>query len=176
MASEAIVGTDSIVGFDVNGASDRAGRGVTSLLNAVDRGEHTRDILQALRFEGRATHDDVAEVNVAVEKIGAAALLATEKTSAAVNLAIEKVGAAGQLANAQQFAALQFQAAQLAAEAARQAAECCCETKELIREEAGKTRDLVNTIESNRVRDLLADAKSEILALRLAGTGNGNGK
>lgn len=174
MATDAIVGTGSIVGFDVNGR-DRGSIGVKSLIAATDRGEQTRDLLHGQRFESEHLRDAIQDVALAVEKVGAAGQLTSEKLGAATQLAIEKTAAASILATEKTAAAAQLFAAQNHAAALAQAAECCCEIKELVREEAGRTRDLVNTIESNRVRDALADAKSEILALRLGAGGNGNG-
>lgn len=55
---------------------------------------------------------------------------------------------------------LQLQATTNAAAAAAQLAECCCELKEKITAEAVETRALINTIESNRLRDELAACKA----------------
>lgn len=55
---------------------------------------------------------------------------------------------------------LQLQAQTNAAAAAAQLAECCCELKEKITAEAVATRDLINTVESNRLRDDLTACKA----------------
>jgi len=59
-------------------------------------------------------------------------------------------------ASAAVLLATQNQAAILAAQA-----ECCCELKEKITAEAVETRALINTIESNRIRDELAACKAQ---------------
>lgn len=171
--ADAIVGTGSIVGFDVDD-NRRGDRGLRDLHTTIDRGEQTRDIMFNQRFEGEHLRDAIFDNGVAIEKNGMGNLLATEKVAAAINLAVEKIGSATSLAVEKTAAASQLQAAQNHALALAQAAECCCEIKELVREEAGRTRDLINTIESNRVRDALTDAKTEILALRLGAGGPGN--
>lgn len=55
----------------------------------------------------------------------------------------------------------------LAADASRQMAECCCELKSLVSEKAEATDKLILKIEADRIREELANAKQEILALRL---------
>lgn len=135
----------------------------------------------------RDTVKDIAAVGVSVEKNGAANQLATEKTAAAGVLATEKNASANQLANRLDFANTQnllisgfkdgrYDAAVNTAALQAALAECCCEVKELIREDGGKTRDLVAANEAARIRDDLAAAREENLFLRLsAGNGNGNG-
>lgn len=71
-------------------------------------------------------------------------------------LATEKVGAANALATA--TAELR-----LSKEILKEA----CETRELVREEAQKTRDLINANELQRVRDDLSSANASLLALRV---------
>lgn len=160
--TDAVIGTPSVVGFATGGHD--SGQHDRLALN-IDAGERTRDVLFAGRFESQALNTAITAVNVAVEKTSAAAQLTIEKTASASQLAVEKLGSASQLFAAQNHAA-----------ALAQAAACCCEIKELVRAENGQTRDLINSVEANRVRAELADAKNELLAIRLAGTrGNGNG-
>jgi hypothetical protein len=95
-----------------------------------------------------ATEKTAAATQLSIEKVAAAQMLATEKVAAAQILATEKTSAAGILL------AVQNQAAALA-----QAAECCCEVKSLVREEAGKTRDLINAATVQGLRDALLAAQ-----------------
>lgn len=122
--------------------------------------EKARDIQRDVRFEAEHLRDAVHDNEVAIEKTAQATEIAVEKTGAAAILAVEKTAAAGQLF-----------AAQNTADIRRDLAECCCEIKELVREEGTRTRELVNSLELSRVRDALADAKNELLAVRLGGGG-----
>lgn len=187
MALDAVVGTPSIVGFSDAGRygnGDGCG-GVKWMMNAIDRGEQTRDLMHGQRFEAEHLRDSSHDNHVAIEKvgmtgqittekIGAATALAVEKIGAASILAVEKIGSANQLQASQNFAALQLQASQNAAALAKDMAECCCEIKELIRAEGAATREQARSIEAARHAVELVDAKNEILALKLA-AGNGNG-
>jgi hypothetical protein len=70
---------------------------------------------------------------------------------------------------------LQFKDAQLVAmqnksDLSAQIAECCCENKELVREEATKTRELVLKLDENNLRDKLRKAEEEITALKIRST------
>lgn len=158
-------------------------------------GEISRDILRgisdssltlALAVErsgsanALATERNGAANSLATEKIGAANALATEKIGAANALAIEKVAAGGVLESAKQsfqtnslidrnFNASSMAAALNASQAAAYAAACCCELKELIRSEGDRGRDLQRSIQADNQAVALADAKNEILALRLNG-------
>lgn len=71
--------------------------------------------------------------------------LATEKTGAATILAIEKTGAAAALAAAMNTAAIQASIK-----------DCCCELQMTIKDEAGRTRDLVSQIDRERLQARLA--------------------
>lgn len=140
----------------------------------------------------------IRDLDVAIERTGRSAELATEKIGAAGVLASEKHAAAIQLSTRLDFsntqnllisgfkdgrydaavntAAIQTSAAENACKIQTQLAECCCEIKELVRAEAGVTRELVRSIDADRLADKLSDAKAEIQFLKLsAGNGNGNG-
>lgn len=66
-----------------------------------------------------------------------------------------------------QFKDAQLIAMQNKADLAREIAECCCENKALILEQATKTDLLIRQLDENRVRDELAKAREELIALRL---------
>lgn len=156
-----------------------------------DRMHLSTDALNAaLRDMSQAIADDSGIVQVAVERNGRSAELATEKVGAAVNLSVEKTAAGSQLANSLAFSNTQnmlisgfkdgrFDAANYGAAAALAAAvntaaiqaaiaECCCEQKMITIEQADKTRDLINMLNSQNNAVALVDAKNEILALRLS--------
>lgn len=157
------------------------------MLAVIDAGEHTRDLLASQRFEGEHLRDALFDSIVAIEKVGAANQLATEKVAAASILAVEKTSSANQLANRLDFANTQnllisgfkdgrYDAAVNTAALQASIAECCCEVKELIREDGGKTRELVAANEAARIRDDLALVREENLFLRLNGNGGESGK
>lgn len=176
MAIDAVVGTGSVVGFTPNGVAD-----TNELLHTMDRNGHARHLFEGQRFEAEHLRDAIEDTTVAVEKIGAAGqltaekigaanLLATERVGTATQLAAERMSAASALAAYQNFAAIQLQASQNHATAMAQSAECCSSTKELIREDGQKTRDLINQIERDRQAIALADLKQELTIARLGGT------
>lgn len=123
-----------------------------------------------------------------VNSTAATTQIAVEKTGAANELATEKVGAANNLANAlgftntqnilingfkdsrydvcQSTAQIQQLAAFNAAALAKSLEECCCEIKRIVLEEAGKTRDLVSSVNADNLAIQLVDAKNAILALQ----------
>ena len=191
--SEAIIGTDSVVGF-ANGYQNGSGH---LLATTIDRADHTRSIVQNSRFEAEQLRDAIADTSLAVEKVGAAGQVTAEKLGAANQLTAEKIGAATQiaaerlstatqlaaerisaastLAAYQNFAALQLQAAQNHAAAMAASAQCCCDTKELIHLDGQKTRDLMNSIERDRQACALVDAKQALLLAQLRDNGNGRG-
>jgi hypothetical protein len=143
------------------------------VLSAVERNEIARDIMQHGRFESKDLRDGIVGNGIAIEKIGAAGILAAEKIGAASLLAAEKIGAANSLAIHQNFASLQLQACNNHAQAMAASAQCCCEIKELIHLDGQKTRDLVNNIERDRTAVALMDAKQEVLLAKLS-RGNGH--
>lgn len=115
--SEIVTGTPAVVGF-TNGNNHHGYQYQLGLTDKdqmfamnIDAGEQTRDLLAA-----------VAITSVAVEKTGAAGVLATSVASAATSLAVEKIGAAGVLESAKNAAALHLQIA-LAAAAAEASAD-----------------------------------------------------
>lgn len=112
--------------------------------------------LQTLREITSDIHKNARDIEVNVEKSGRATELATEKTAAALGLQAATGFSAVALAHATNTAAIQMAIA-----------ECCCETKELIRAEAGATRDLINSIEKDRLTAALSAAKDEINYLKL---------
>lgn len=87
-----------------------------------------------------------------------------EKTAAANILAVEKTGAANQLEAAKNSAAI-----------LAQIAECCCEIKEKIASDGQHTRDLINSIERDRLATQNHDLKAQLLALQTCCRPNGNG-
>lgn len=66
------------------------------------------------------------------------------------------------------FKDTQLFAAQNQAKLSAELAECCCEVKELVRAEAGATRELIKDNETQRLRDALASANQELLTIRLS--------
>jgi hypothetical protein len=118
--------------------------------------------MQNSRFEAKDLKDGIVNNGIAIEKIGAAGILAAEK-----------IGAANSLAIHQNFSALQLQACNNHAEVLAAQAACCCDIKELIHLDGQKTRDLVNHIERDRNAVALVDAKQEILLAKLS-RGNGH--
>lgn len=80
--------------------------------------------------------------------------------AAAVNY--EKLSAQGDRNTASIQATAMDNACKLAAEIA----ECCCETQKLVIEKASQTDLLIRSVDQDRVKEALADAKLEILALK----------
>lgn len=74
-----------------------------------------------------------------------------------------------QLDAARNTAGLQLTAAQNAAKLSAELAECCCEVKELVRTEATSTRELIQSTETQRLRDALASANQELLTIKIGG-------
>jgi hypothetical protein len=141
----------------------------------------------ALNDALRDTVKDIGAVGLAVEKIGAATELTVEKTASAVALANALGFTNTQNLMINGFKDGRFDAATYSAAAALAAcqntaaiqaaiAECCCETKQLIREENDKTRDLISLLQNQNNAVALVDAKNEILALKLAAASDHSGK
>jgi hypothetical protein len=152
--SDFVTGTPSVVGFTSGhndhgfqygfnyGISDKDQQFATS----IDAGERTRDVLSHI-------YDSI----VATEKTGAASVLEAAKNGSALHIQIANTAAAAAAqAAANQQAAMMYANTNTSTLAA-QIAECCCETKELIR-----------SIDAQRIRDDLAEARAELLALRTA--------
>jgi hypothetical protein len=83
--------------------------------------------------------------------------------------------AATQLEAAKNFAAIQLEAKQNKFELAQAMAECCCDIKERIATSAAATQALIQTNETNRLRDTLSTANNENLFLRLSQSGSVGG-
>jgi hypothetical protein len=164
--AEIVTGTPSIVGF-TNGYDDRGHHhhyGISDkdqqFAASIDAGERTRDVIDA-----------VYNSIVATEKTGAASVLASEKIGAAAELTAERIGMANLLAinttSAQNSLATQLGFK----DAAMQLAECCCD----IKKEIADVKATILSVDAHRIRDDLAEARAELLAIRFARTGNGNG-
>jgi len=154
---EPIVGTPAIVGFGNGFNGNDLSLGLTALLLQQNLGRDHADIM-------RDIHTTTTAVQEQVDAQGAANQLATEKTGAAAILAV--AGVQLEMAKIAGISALTAATNTAAIQAA--IAECCCESKALIIEKANGTDALIRQIEDARVRDLLADAKAEIAALRAA--------
>jgi hypothetical protein len=113
-----------------------------------------------------ATNVASAGLGVAVERNAAATNLAIEKTAAATNLAIEKTAAADLLEATKNAAAAALASAVTTAQIMAAQAECCCEMKELVKEEAGRTRDLVNATNLADSHRREADLQNQLNMLR----------
>lgn len=140
---------------------------------AIDAGERTRDVLSGQRVSDAGNWAGHNATQVAVEKVGAGSILATEKIGAASLLAVEKTTSelrvqaeriradqAAQverinLAQALALSDMRLEQQNQACSIEAKLAECCCKLEARILE-----------VESNRVRDDLAQARAEVLALR----------
>lgn len=67
-------------------------------------------------------------------------------------------------------AAIQLEAFRHKEALAAQIAECCCEQKELTREKANETQQLLRELDKERIRDELAKTREELIALRIRAT------
>lgn len=143
-----------------------------ALLNAIET--NGRDNMVATEKVGAAnqlaTEKTAAAVNLAVEKVGAAGQLATEKIGAAINLTIEKTAAATNLTVEKTSAAIQLEALRNRSDVLAAIAACCCELKE----GQAATNALILSVDANRVRDDLNQARQELLLLKVGGGNPGN--
>jgi phosphoribosylformylglycinamidine (FGAM) synthase-like enzyme len=125
-----------------------------------------------------ATSVAAGALGVSVEKTSAANQLTTNVAAQQIqntllsnfngaSVQAQTFNAATQLAFATNTAAIQLEAAKNAAANLAALAECCCEIKARILENGEKTRDLINGNQSLNLAVQLADAKNEVLALRL---------
>lgn len=96
--------------------------------------------------------------------------LSQAKDTAAIQLEAAKNFGALQLQASQNKCAIELDAAKHAAILAAQLAECCCEQKELTRQQAGETRDLINANEKERLKDERDKFREELIALRVRST------
>lgn len=97
-----------------------------------------------------------AATNLAIEKTAAATNLTTEKGIAATNLAIQVSNAQIQLLAVQNASAAALTAANNHSALLLEMCKCCCKTDELIRSEAGATRELMRSLNLDDVRAELA--------------------
>lgn len=67
-------------------------------------------------------------------------------------------------------AAIQLEAFRHKEELARQIAECCCEQKELTREKANETQQLLRDFDKERIKDERDKLREELIALRVRAT------
>lgn len=67
-------------------------------------------------------------------------------------------------------AAIQLEAFRHKEELARQIAECCCEQKELTREKADQTQQLMRDFDKERIKDERDKLREELIALRVRAT------
>ena len=164
--SDIVTGTPAVVGF-TNGYGSHHGHHNYGISNkdqlfatSIDAGERTRDVLNAIYNSIVATEKTGAANQITSEKIGAAAELTAERIGSANLVAIEKIGAANTLATQLGFKDL-----------AMQLAECCCDVKK----EVADVKATVLAVDAHRIRDDLAEARAELLALRVRGGGGGHG-
>jgi hypothetical protein len=166
--SDFVTGTPSVVGF-TNGHNDHGFQygfnyGISDkdqqFATSIDAGERTRDILSHI-------YDSI----VTTEKTGAAGILEAAKNGAALQVQIAASSAAfGQQAAANQQASMMY-ANTNASTLAAQLAECCCD----IKKDIADIKATILAVDAHRIRDDLGEARAELLALRFAHTGNGNG-
>jgi hypothetical protein len=91
-------------------------------------------------------------------------LLEAAKNASALAVQADKNWAATNLQAQVNSAASTLLATQIAAQAAKEAAECCCELKEKIGAEGQKTRDLINSINEQNLRDRASKAEASLAA------------
>lgn len=159
-----VTGTGSIVGF---ATAHHAGHyGLTDKDQgyhaSIDAGERTRDILHGQRFSDSGNWSAHSATQIAVEKIGAAAVLVAEKNTAELRVQAERIRAdqASQaerinLAQALALSDMRLEQQKQACSIEAKLAECCCKLEARMLE-----------IDANRVRDDLAEARAELLAMR----------
>lgn len=126
-----------------------------------------------LFFNGESMRREFGNTNEAVRDFALSTGVAIERTSASGQLVTETNAAANLLAIKEAALSLQLQASQNHASLSAQMAECCCDVKSTILADGQKTRDLINSIEADRLRSVNHDLKSELLAIKYA-TGNGH--
>lgn len=157
--AEIVTGTPSIVGF-TSGYGDH--------YNHYNQGWNGKD---TIRFEAEHLRDAICSNAVAIEKTGAANSLATEKIGAAMGLAVEKVGAANTIATNSAAHSAALQMCELKTTLLNEMKDCCCE----IRKEVADVKATVLEVDARNVRDDLAATRAELLALRTADRGHGEG-
>jgi hypothetical protein len=120
----------------------------------------------SLRSELTNTNNIVSEqahrIDVNVLQTAAATQVAIERTATANALAIERISGA-----------LCLQAANNHASILSKLAECCCEIKQKVDDEGHTTRELINSIEADRLRVENNQLQARLLALEIRGNGGG---
>lgn len=116
--------------------------------------------LESFRALTDTVNRNARDIEVNVEKSGRAGELATERSAAENRMFILQGQKEAALAAATNTAAI------LAAQA-----ECCCEIKELVRADGQATRDLINSVNMQNLRDQLSAQTNEVnlLKLKIAG-------
>ena len=95
------------------------------------------------------------------------------QTAAATQVAIERTATANALAIERLSGGLCLQAANNHAAMLSKLAECCCEIKQKIDDEGHATRELINSIEADRLRTENNQLQARLLALEIRGNGGG---
>lgn len=145
---------------------DKIGDDTARVLSAVTHGteeaqENYARLQKQVSDNNTATALGFKDAQALAYQVEGRALLEAAKNANALGVQADKLWYQTNLqaqtnAAAAVLLATQNQAAILAAQA-----ECCCELKEKITAEAVETRALINTIESNRIRDELASCKAQ---------------
>jgi hypothetical protein len=193
-ASENVINNDNSNSHHQSATAERlglAGIGATDRNGSETRGNTDRNGLEArqlVREEGHEVRDNLRHNRDAVERFGLKNLDSTKdgfkdlvvsmKDDLRDILISQKNDVKDLLlknCQVEKDMLLQFKDAQLVAmqnkaDLAAQIAECCCENKELIRAEAGETRQLMMKLDEQNLRDKLRKAEEELIALRLRST------
>jgi hypothetical protein len=179
-----ITATSSIAGFASGGSDHYFNYGISDkdqgYQATVDAGERTRDILGGQRISDGVNYHGHTATQVAVEKTGAANVLAAYQTTGLLQVQAERIRAESALqmerartelseqasryhiANTMAMSDMRLEQQKQACEIEAKIAACCCDIKETVRQ-----------IESDRIRDDLAQCRAELLA-SARGHGSGN--
>lgn len=167
MENQLVTDSKCLVGFTNGHHNDRGGYwqqayGVSDkdqgFASTVDAGERTRDILSAIATGLVTTEKTGAANSLATEKIGAAAVIETVRSTQLLQVQAERIQQAGLLA----LSDVRLEQQKQACELERKLAEYCCKLEEKI---AGVTATIL-FVDAQRIRDDLAEARAELLALR----------
>lgn len=101
----------------------------------------------------------------ALEQFGIASIR-NEKLAAATDVLVQKTSGESLVDSAKNAAAAMLQAEKIASAAAMAAAHCCCELKALILAESCETRDRIRT-DGEKTRDLVSTIERESQAVKL---------
>lgn len=178
MENQLVTDSKCLVGFTNGHHNDRGGywqqaygvsdkdQGFASTVNA---GERTRDILGAIYGATVATEKNGAANSLATEKVGAAGLIETVRSTQLLQVQNERLRQDAsaefqrfQIANTLAMSDNRLEQQKQACELERKLAECCCKLEEKI---AGVTATILS-VDAQRIRDDLAEARAELLALR----------